>query len=603
LSDIILKGEGVFYFDGKEYHDQTFPPEESDHENISHFHINSKTGKPFKELEGKGLVGKWPMEIAAGILAREIMEQGYKDENGVRRKPTTESDALRSAKRMMNEATEDFNKTKRAAGDDYHTLKTPFDLANGGILHPEYATNHYGGHESRRKSTAERRTRTDDGRLIVNHPRNQAHEKLGQHLESAALHIFDELEQRAKKNGIKTSLGAEQNVIEPQQLTQGITHRYTSNDKPPGHREHKIVPSHYKDLHAQTAAYGQISPMDIVSVLPSDFFYPSTAGGMSTRIMNQLMEMGYDQPTARAMARAPVNQLLYGSGKEGRESGLNKVVRNMRAKMQVDDNDDIHAMFKNHLSHIAPKIRGGDNGRNNKAIEILALLKTGEELGVEPADYSMYPSAPASVMDNWREVALSQGGSTIDMAALGSVDERHDMRGNLVSQDSYHRHEKFPSYLSGGSFADILPPTPIVEEPLSQPPAVDFDNIEEEPPVPPQQIDPLGQQPRYPLQDLGFSDMSQFNPFQLSDDDPMGVIATIMERVQMHDAGGSLLVKYDPMDNYDMHKLGQNVGMSSNDVRAIAMSLGDWEIIAKSFNTTHDVVRAIKRSVGGALNG
>ena len=71
----------------------------------------------------------------------------------------------------------------------------------------------------------------------------------------------------------------------------------------------------------------------------------------------------------------------------------------------------------------------------------------------------------------------------------------------------------------------------------------------------------------------------------------------------MHDAGGSLITKYDPMNNYDMQKLGENVGMSSIDVRAIAMSLGDWEVIAKSFNTTHDVVRAIKRSCGGALNG
>ena len=89
----------------------------------------------------------------------------------------------------------------------------------------------------------------------------------------------------------------------------------------------------------------------------------------------------------------------------------------------------------------------------------------------------------------------------------------------------------------------------------------------------------------------------------MSDDDPMGVIATIMERVQLHDAGGSLLKKYDPMDSHDMQKLSKEVGMSSIDVRAIAMSLGDWGVIAKSFNTTHSVVRAIKRSCGGALNG
>lgn len=89
----------------------------------------------------------------------------------------------------------------------------------------------------------------------------------------------------------------------------------------------------------------------------------------------------------------------------------------------------------------------------------------------------------------------------------------------------------------------------------------------------------------------------------MSDDDPMGVIATIMERVQLHEAGGSLLVKYDPMDNYDMQRLGQNVGLSSLDVRAIAMSIGDWDVLAKSFNTTHDVVRDIKRACGGVIYG
>jgi len=71
----------------------------------------------------------------------------------------------------------------------------------------------------------------------------------------------------------------------------------------------------------------------------------------------------------------------------------------------------------------------------------------------------------------------------------------------------------------------------------------------------------------------------------------------------LHDAGGSLLTKYDPMDAYDMQRLSKEVGVSSIDVRAIAMSLGDWGVIAKSFNTTRDVVRVIKRSCGGAVNG
>tara|TARA_R100000479_G_scaffold59486_1_gene28255 strand:+ start:31 stop:339 length:309 start_codon:yes stop_codon:yes gene_type:complete len=91
--------------------------------------------------------------------------------------------------------------------------------------------------------------------------------------------------------------------------------------------------------------------------------------------------------------------------------------------------------------------------------------------------------------------------------------------------------------------------------------------------------------------------------FQLSDDDPMGIIATIMERVQLHDAGGAILRKYDPMDSHDMRRLGDRVGLTSTDVRAIAMSLGDWGIIAKQFKTTRDVVADVKTSCGGALHG
>jgi len=52
-----------------------------------------------------------------------------------------------------------------------------------------------------------------------------------------------------------------------------------------------------------------------------------------------------------------------------------------------------------------------------------------------------------------------------------------------------------------------------------------------------------------------------------------------------------------------MHRLGKDVGLSSLDVRAIAMSIGDWGVLAKSFNTTHDVVRDIKRACGGVTYG
>ena len=245
-------------------HPMSFPPPDSDHENLSHFHINSKTGKPFKELEGKGLVGKFPIEIAAGIFARELMEQGYKDENGIRRKPASEASALRVAKTVFNNATKDFNKIKRENNDDFNVLPMKFD--ENGRLHPDYKNNHYGGHVSRRVPTSKRATRTKDGKVINNHPRNEQHKQLGQHLESAAFHVEKEFRKIAEQMGVESVLGAKQNVLEPQQLTQGITHRYTSKDKPPTHRDNTTYPSHYKDLHSQTAAYGKYSPMDIVSI-------------------------------------------------------------------------------------------------------------------------------------------------------------------------------------------------------------------------------------------------------------------------------------------------------------------------------------------------
>ena len=570
-------------------HPQTFPPIDSDHENLSHFHINSKTGKPFKELEGKGLVGKFPIEIAAGIFARELMEQGYKDENGIRRKPASEASALRVAKTVFNNATKDFNKIKREHNDDFNVLPMKFD--ENGQLHPDYKNNHYGGHISRRVPTSKRATRTKDGKVINNHPRNEQHKELGQHLESAAFHVEKEFRKRAEQMGVESVLGAKQNVLEPQQLTQGITHRYTSKDKPPTHRDNTLYPSHYKDLHSQTAAYGKYSPMDIVSILPPDFFVPSTEGNMSKKVMNQLMEMGYDQPTARSMARAPINQLLYGRGSEGAETNVNKIVRNMRNVLRINTDEDVHNMFANHRSHIAREVEGGDRGRNNKAVEILAMMKTAQDLGVEPAEYSLFGSPPPSIVNGWRQIALNEGGKKVDLDALGSVDERHAMRGNFATNMD-HKYESFPEHLSGGSTADVLPPQPIVSDmPMSEPPPA----LSTQEPLPPAPVQPQ----------INPSFNPYFDPssFQFSDDDPMGIIATIMERVQMHDAGGSLLVKYDPMDNFDMQKLGQDVGMSSIDVRAIAMSLGDWGVIAKSFNTTHDVVRAIKRSCGGAING
>jgi hypothetical protein len=198
-------------------------------------------------------------------------------------------------------------------------------------------------------------------------------------------------------------------------------------------------------------------------------------------------------------------------------------------------------------------------------------------------------------MQNYIEIA-SQEARQVDFEALGEADGMHQMRGK-VNNNYDHLHDSFPAHLSSGSAGaiqedanDVLPP----QEPITTLPD---GNTQE-----PLEGDPLSAFG-------GSADLANFNPFPegrdfvMSDDGPMGIIATIMERVQLHDAGGSLLTKYDPMDSYDMSQLSKQVGLSSIDVRAIAMSFGDWEVLAKSFNTTHDVVRAIKKSCGGAVNG
>ena len=601
MSDIILKGKGVYYMDEDGVmHPMSFPPEDSDHENESHFYINSITGKPFKEIPAH--MRQFPMEKAAMILANEIMKGGYIDENGVKRKPTTESNALSMAKEIMNASAMRFNKIKRDNNDDFHTVPIPF--GEDGRLHPEYMNNHYGSHEHKRVPTAQRRTRTEDGKLINNHANNKAHPTLGVHLESAAFHFSKEFQDEAKRRGIDTRLGARQNVIEPQQITGGVTRRYTSNEADPTSKKNTKFPSHYKDLHSQTAAYGEISPMSIVSVLPNAFFNPSTKGGMSTAFMNELMELGYDQNTAYQMARAPVNQLLYGggTGKDGRASGLRNVMKDMREEIGIDKSRDIHQLYTKHVGQFGRLIGDDERGQKNAAIDIMAMLKTAEELGVELRDT---PLSRPTVRDNYVEYASTRA-RQIDMDSLGLADEHHDMRGK-INTNYDHMHDSFPSHLSGGTIgAEQQPVEPLLppQEALTTMPS---ENETQEPLA----ADPLadeGGSAQVPFGGFAPPEFGGFGGFgpsfsMKSNDDPMGVIATIMERVQMHDAGGSLMQKYDPMDSYDMQQLGENVGMSSLDVRAIAMSLGDWNVIAKSFNTTHDVVRAIKRSCGGALNG
>ena len=587
MTDLLIKGKGVFYrdADGK-MHPMTLPPKESDHKNLSHFYINSKTGRAFEEIDPSRR--QWPMDKAASILAADIMSKGYVDENGVRRKPTSAGAALRMAKESINRSTVAFNRKKRDAGDDFHTLRIPFD--EGGALHPEYKQNHYGPYQPSSVKADQRQTRSEDGRLYTNHTNNRSHPEYGIILESAAIPQMNELREESKKRGFETQIGGKVHGLDHHQMTDNVTYRYTSNDRDPRSEGNTLYPGHYRDLHAQSSAYGRISPMDVVSVLPNDFFVPSTSGGMSSAIMRDLMDMGYSQTRARQMARAPVNQLLFGRGKDGAATGLRKVMSNMREQLGIDSNDDIKDRFHTHQSHFAAEIRGGDRGRNRAAIEIMAMLKTAEEQGIDPNSFSMFQSPPRQVVDGWRAVAQASGGQTLDLSALGIADERHAMR-DQMDRNTDHAFDVFPEHLSGGApAAQAQPPEAIVEEPLSAQPLAE-------------QLLPPSITDDDPYVDPYFDPFYDESTFQASDDDPMGVIATIMERVQMHDAGGSLVRKYDPMNATDMRELGDEVGLTGTDVRAIAMSLGDWGIIAKQFKTSLDVVRSVKVNSGGAIRG
>lgn len=578
-------------------HPMSFPPEDSDHERLSHFYINSITGLPFDEISPD--MRQFPIEKAAMILARELVQQGK----------ATEAEAMQEARRIFNEATMRFNRIKRENGDDFHTLPIPFD--DDGSLHPEYKNNHYSNHENRRVPTSQRRTRTEDGKLINNHKNNKAHTTLGHHLESAALHIHKELLEELEKRGVQSTIGARQNVIEPQQITGGVTHRYSSNDADPTSKDNTRFPSHYADQHRAMSKYGDISPFSIVSLLPGDFFQPTSSGGMSTSTMRRFMEMGIDQQTARDMARAPINQLLYGRGKKGSATALRNVMDRMAAQLDLQ-NPEIQDIYIKHRGHFTPRVKNEDRGKNQAAIDIMAMLKTAEEIGIDPRNLSTKSAPPPSVRDGYIALA-SQDTKQITMEELGLAEDSHEMRGK-INNNYDHLYDNMPKHISyGGIGAEQESPEPLLppQGPLETLPSENETQL-------PLEGDPLATEggsagaatePDFPPSGGfgspfgGFGGYGGFQPPTLKSDDPMGVIAKIMERVQLHDAGGSTLRKYDPMDNYDMQKLGGEVGMSSIDVRAIAMSLGDWGIIAKSFNTTPDVVRAIKKSCGGAVNG
>jgi hypothetical protein len=597
FDDIILKGKGVYKrgADGKMV-PMSFPSPDSPHKEMSHFHIDHHTGKPHKEIPNN--MRHWPLEAATRYLAEHMSKDKQRFPGQI---------ALEEAKKIMNKAAMDFNRNKRRNGDDYHTVPIPFQA--DGSLHPEYKNNHYGAHEARRVPTASRKTRDEKGKLINLHYNSVAHPTLGRFLESGAFHFEKEFRKILNSMGIESDLGARQNVLEPQQIVRApermadgsvrmnsLLQRYDSNMKSPEDKDNHHFPQFGGQKYNEKAQYGQIQPADIIASLPDAFFVPTSKGRPPKTVIHNLIQQGISPRKAEAMARAPAAQLILGRGKKGSATQLNNIVARIQHYIGIDgENKDngIADIYHKHRSHFDGRIGGADRGRTDAAKRILATLKTAEEMGVDISPAVAGSTAPRSVVSGWKSYALRRGGKPINLAQMGIAEEHHSMH-HRISQDRGHLTDTLPDHISVGGI-----------DPMSG------------------QLPPAGVGGGLPLDMQGTQQPSPEDPFGpegtvatrntqddviTSYDDPMGAIATIMERVQMHDtwedANIMKSVKHrnlNPRNSKDMKILAKQLNLETNDVRAIAMSIGDWTKLSEHFQVRRDVVDIIKASCLGVL--
>ena len=597
FDDSILKGKGVYKRgkDGKMI-PMSFPPMDSPHKEMSHFHIDHSTGKPHKEVPND--MRHWPM-MAAAI---------YLSENKKLRRMSQEKSPLQHAKDIMNKAAMDFNKNKRNNGDDFNTVPIPFD--ENGELHAEYRTNHYGPYEARRVPTANRKTRDESGKLINLHFNSVAHPTIGRFLESGAFHFEKEFRKIIDSMGIDSDLGARQNVIEPQQIVRApekmadgsikmssVLERYTSNHTDPTSKDNHHFPQYGSDKYNDKAQYGQIRPADIIASLPDAFFVPTSQGRPPHSVINALIQQGIRPRKAEMMARAPAAQLIMGRGKKGSATQLNNIVQRIQQYIGIDGqnkDNSIADTYHKHRSHFDGRVGGADRGRTDAAKRILATLKTAEELGIDisPATGGSVP--PRSVVSGWKSYALQQGGKPVNLANMGVAQEHHQMHG-LVSDNLGHLHDTLPEHISIGGTDPMtgqLPP-PGVGGGLP----LDMQGTQQ-----PFAADPFGPEGTVVTRN------NQDPQFKTSYGDPMGAIAAVMERVQIHDTWENARimksVKYknlNPRNSNDMKVLAKQLDLETTDVRAIAMSVGDWTKLAKHFQVRRDVVDIIKASCLEAL--
>jgi hypothetical protein len=598
FDDIILKGKGVYKRGaGGKMIPMSFPSPDSPHKEMSHFHIDHSTGKGHKEIPDN--MRHWPMEAAARYLA----------DNKKMKKLYPGNLSLIEARKLMNSAAIQFNRSKRNSGDDFHTVPIPF--SENGDLHPEYKTNHYGTHESRRVPTSARKTRDRNGKLINLHYNSVAHPTVGRFLESGAFHFEKEFRKIIGALGIESELGARQNVLEPQHIVRApekmadgsyrmrsLLERYDSNMKDPTSKDNHHFPEYGSEKYNERAQYGQIGPLDILASLPDAFFTPTSRGRPPVNVINALMREGVSPRRAEEMARAPAAQLVLGRGKKGSATQLNKIVERIQNYIGIagqNKDNSIADAYHKHRSHFDGRVGGADRGRTDAAKRILATLKTAEELQIDIAPAMGSSRPPQSVVSGWRSYALRQGGSPVNLANMGIAQEHHEMHGQ-ITDDLGHLHDQIPDHISVG----------------------DYDPVQEN-----QQLPPGGAGGGLPLNNQGTQPPSPTDPFgpagtvatrndqtgvMTSQDDPMGAIAAVMERVQMHDTWEDAQImksvqyqNLNPRNRNDMRVLAKQLDLESTDVRAIAMSVGDWTRLAEHFQVGRDVVNIIKASCLEAL--
>ena len=600
MNDNIIKGKGVYKRGaGGKLIPMSFPHPSSPHKEMSHFHIDHSTGKPHKEIPDN--MRHWPMEAAARYLA----------ENKKLRQMFPGNLALQKAKEIMNKAAIDFNRTKRNEGDNFHTVPIPFD--ENGNLHPEYKTNHYGQHEARNVKTSSRKTRDSKGQLINLHYNSVRHNTLGRFLESGAFHFEKEFRKIIQALGVESDLGARQNVLEPQHIVRApekmadgsyrmrsLLERYSSNMKDPTSKDNHHFPEYGSEKYNEKTQYGQIRPADIIASLPDAFFVPTSKGRPPLQVINALVREGVSARRAEAMARAPAAQLIMGRGKKGSATQLNNIVNRIQTYIGIDgQNKDntIADMYHKHRSHFDGRIGGADRGRTDAAKRILATLKTAEELGVDITPALGISKPPASVISGWKSFAIQQGGRPVDLMNMGIAQEHHEMHGRITDELG-HLHDQLPDHISVGDYDPMMENQQLPPAGVGGGPPLNDPNLG----AGPSANDPFAPEGTTTMRN------QQDDNFMTSFDDPMGAIAAVMERVQMHDTWENAQImksvqytNLNPHNRNHMIVLAKQLDLESTDVRAIAMSIGDWSKVAEHFQVGRDVVDIIKASCLEAL--